>query len=30
MQVSQSWGGSPLNPDDIASPCGAIGKNTIT
>lgn len=30
MEVTKSWGGSSLNPDDIASPCGAIGKIVIT
>jgi hypothetical protein len=24
MKVTQSWGGVPLNPNAVASPCGAI------
>lgn len=27
MNISKSWGGESLNPDDVASPCGAIGIN---
>jgi hypothetical protein len=26
MGVDKSWGGYPLNPDDIASPCGMQAK----
>ena len=26
MGVTQSWAGQPLNPDDIASPCGLQAK----
>lgn len=29
MEVNTSWGGVALNPNDIASPCGAIGINNI-
>jgi hypothetical protein len=29
MKVTKSWNGTALDPQDIASPCGSIGKSSV-
>ena len=29
MNITQSWGGTALSPNDIASPCGAVGYSYL-
>ena len=29
MNITKSWGGTTLNLQDIASPCGAVGNQRI-
>ena len=30
MNITKSWGGTALKPEDIASPCGAVGTFRVT